>query len=253
MTYVLGMKCTDGLVLCADSMEGDGVNKRFMQKLHIAGSDGQWGLCWGCSGSGDVIRNFDSAVKGSLETRTAYDKEEIEEQIEACLKFVKESYPPEDRIYLVAGLYGLSPDGMPEHWLYRGYSASTCLAPEKEFAAVGMDLTVSDFFLENTYHSFAHVDYCERIGIVATALMKRHAEGVDGPINVFSHRINSPNWEPLLEHEVSAIEGQFPLSELDEAVGRFWMAHPGNANVFREMESAQIAKLLASQTSEPKP
>jgi 20S proteasome alpha/beta subunit len=250
MTYVLGMKCTDGLVLCADSMEGDSVNKRFIQKLHVAGSDGQWGFCWGCAGSGDVIRKFDSAVKGSLERIAAYDKEQIEEQVEACLKHAKESYSPEHRVYVVAGLYGLSRDGVPEHWLYRGYSDSTCLAPEKEFAAVGMDLTVSDFFLENTYHAFAHVDYCQRIGIVATALMKRHAEGVDGATNVFSYRINSRKWEPLLDHEVSAIEGQFPLSGLDEAVRRFWTAHSGNAHVFSEMESAQIAKLLASQKSE---
>jgi hypothetical protein len=246
MTYVLGMKCTDGLVLCADSMEGDGVNKRFVQKLHAGGS-GQWGLCWGCSGSGDVIRKFDSAVKGSLEAITAYDKKEIEEQLEACLKFAKESYPEEHRIYVIAGLYGLSHDGTPEYGIYRGYSQSTCLAPENEFAAVGMDLTVSDFFLQNTYHHFAHVDYCQRIGIVATALMKRHAEGVDGPTNVFSYRINCRQWEPLLDSEVCAIEGQFSLSELDDAVRKFWMTHPSNANVFEEMAKAQTAKLLASQ------
>jgi hypothetical protein len=130
MTYVLGMRCLDGLVLCADSMEGDSIGKHYVQKLHVGGVDGQWGICWGCSGSGDVIRKFNSAVREAL-AKQPYDKGAIEQAIEGCLKFVKQSYPDTDRIYVIAGLYGLSADRGAEFGLYRGYSDSICFAPEK--------------------------------------------------------------------------------------------------------------------------
>ena len=243
MTYVLGMRCSDGLVLCADSMEGDGIGKHYVQKLHVIEPDGQWGLCWGCSGSGDVIRKFDFVVKTSLAKQKAYNKGQIEELIEGCLKFVKESYPAENRIYVIAGLYGTSLDGVPEYQLYRGYSDSSCLAPEKKFAVAGNDVAVSDFFLGNTYDPFAHVDYCQRVGVVTTGLMKRHAEGVDGMTYVFSYHVGSDGWKPMLDREVAAIEAQFPLSQLDEAVSRFWMEHPGNGRIIDELNRAEILKL----------
>jgi hypothetical protein len=112
-----------------------------------------------------------------------------------------------------------------------------------------MDVTVSDFFLQNTYHSLAHVDYCRRVGIVATALMKRHAEGVDGSTSVFSYRCGSNGWEPMLDSDITAMEGQFPLNELDEAVSRFWMKHPVNANLLKEMTQSEIFKRLNPQKS----
>jgi hypothetical protein len=241
MTYVLGMRCSGGLVLCADSMEGDGIGKHYVQKLQVVGIDGQWGLCWGCSGSGDVIRKFNSAVKAALAQET-YDKAKIELQMEATLKSVREGYPYEDRIDIVAGLYGRSFEGIPEYWLYRGRSNSTCFAPEKRFAVAGSDVTVSDFLLENIYDPLAHVDYCQRLGVVATGLMKRHAEGVDGMTSVFSYRVGSDGWEPMLDDEVAAVEALFPLSQLDEAVNRFWFAHPGNRRLLDEMNQAEILK-----------
>jgi hypothetical protein len=237
------MRCSDGLVLCADSMEGDSIGKHYVQKLHVIGVENLWGLCWGCAGSGDVIRKFDSIVKTSLAKQEAYNKWQIEELIEGCLKFVKESYPAENRIDVIAGLYGTSLDGVPEYQLYRGYSDSSCLAPEKKFAVAGMDVTVSDFFLGSTYDLFAHVDYCQRVGVVATGLMKRHAVGVDGMTSVFSYRIGSDGWIPMLDREVTAIEEHFPLSQLNEAVSRFWMAHPINGRMLDEMNRAEILKL----------
>lgn len=243
MTYVLGMRCGDGLVLCADSMEGDSIGKHYVQKLHVFRVENLWGLCWGCAGSGDVIRKFDSVVKTSLAKQEAYNKGQIEELIEGCLKFVMESYPAENRIYVIAGLYGTSLDGVPEYQLYRGYSDSSCLAPENKFAVAGMNVTVSDFFLGSTYNPLAHVDYCQRVGVVATGLMKRHAEGVDGMTSVFSYRVGSDGWKPMLDREIEAVEAQFPLSQLDEAVSRFWMGHPGNGRILDEMNRAEILKL----------
>jgi 20S proteasome alpha/beta subunit len=35
MTIALGMRCMDGMVLCTDSLESDGVTKRLVNKLWV--------------------------------------------------------------------------------------------------------------------------------------------------------------------------------------------------------------------------
>ena len=37
VTFIVGIRCANGLVLAADSQEGDGITKRFVNKLELRG------------------------------------------------------------------------------------------------------------------------------------------------------------------------------------------------------------------------
>jgi hypothetical protein len=58
MTFIAGLRCQDGLVLCSDSLESDGYNKKNVQKLFFHEMEGQWGAAFGCSGTGAACTNF---------------------------------------------------------------------------------------------------------------------------------------------------------------------------------------------------
>jgi len=41
MTFVIGLTCTDGIVLCTDSLEDDNITKRPVNKINLTGT-GEW-------------------------------------------------------------------------------------------------------------------------------------------------------------------------------------------------------------------
>jgi hypothetical protein len=238
VTFVVGMKCYDGLVFCADTLESDGVTKTYHNKLSsFLYNDGteDWGLCWGASGSSYTCDKFKDKMKMAFK-KQKYNRSSIEDKIETCLGFIRQSYPASDEIKVVVGLFGkllkVEPgESQYELNLYRGASNSECVSPVRQYCCAGMDVTLADFFLTNTYHPLMPISHGKRLGVFATNLMKRHADGVGGETDCVSHVIGGSAWHYAPESEVSDIEKEFTLSSLDESVSRYWMGFDTNQDL----------------------
>lgn len=257
MTFIVGMRCSDGLVLAGDSLESDSVTKRYKQKVHAINIGNEWGICWGAAGTAYTCDKFSDRVKAVV-GNGSFDRGEMEKNIEACLDEIRQNYQSADSIQIVVGMFGRPMEqdaqgkpmlGNVEWHLYRGHSLSACLSPERDYCFAGMDVTLAGFVVANTYHRFAHVEYAERLATFSTLLMKQHADGVGGDSTVFKWTLGTNVWTPLLEREITAIEATFPTSDLDKAMSRFWLEHPGNGNVLDEMNGSMMRKILSKQSA----
>jgi len=191
MTFIVGMNCSDGIVLASDTLESGGVAKRYRAKLYAVTASGEWGVAWGVAGNAYVADKFSDKIKTLLGTGQ-YDRASIELTIENCLKYIRKQHPePDNDIDVIFGIFGSPTEydkkkkpylGVPEARLYRGTSNSACLSPEREYAVIGMDVTLAAFLLDNTYHRFIRVAEAKRLGVFATALMEKYAAGVGGAI-----------------------------------------------------------------------
>jgi 20S proteasome alpha/beta subunit len=93
MTFVSGFKCRDGVVLCADRLESDGVTKRYRYKLEGIDQNSEWGVSWGSAGDGRVIEKFTEKFKAALMPLRQFDLANIQLSAEAALTLVNADYP----------------------------------------------------------------------------------------------------------------------------------------------------------------
>ncbi len=236
MTFVMGNKSLDGLVLFADTLESGAAVKRYRQKLHAVNVSSEWGVAWGVAGNAQVADKFSEKVKAIIsEADESYDRLTIELHIEQCLKWVRKQYTgAQDDIDVVFGIFGRPLYwkrnepllGKPEVNLYRGDSLTACLAPVRDYCIAGMDVTLAAFFLDTMRNPFIRMDEAIRLGLLVTATMKKYATGVGGETDVFVYRVGSEKWEPLLNREIAAIETDFPVDTVEQHVTGFWLNHP---------------------------
>ncbi len=257
MTFVLGMKCTDGIALFADTLETGGAVKRYRQKVHAVNVGSEWGVCWGVAGNAHVADKFSEKIKAILGNES-YDRLNTELHVEQCLKWVRKQYAGSgDDIDIVFGVFGRPLHkprnskpylGIPEAQLYRGDSLTACLAPVRDYCTAGMDVTLAAFLLESMRNPFSRMDEAIRLGVFAAAVMKKYASGVGGDTNAFVYRIGSETWTPLVDREVAAIESEFPVSALENHSTAFWLNHPKARND-DEINASEMAVRKASQPS----
>jgi 20S proteasome alpha/beta subunit len=228
MTFVAGFKCTDGIVLCADRLESDGITKRHRPKIEGMEQDSQWGVAWGVSGTGDVVDKFTAIFKGALSPLKEFNQTDIERAAEATLALIHREYPG----YLVQVIVGTwtapvinqSKTEVAKTLLYRGRSDVQCLAAESRYAIAGMDVTLAEFILRNTFRHML-VEEGIRLSIFVTALMKEYAEGVGGPTDILWHRRGDTAWHDRAPEEVAAIESELQLDEFERTVMEWWRRH----------------------------
>jgi hypothetical protein len=229
MTFVAGFKCSDGVVLCADRLESDGVTKRYRYKLEGIDQNGEWGVSWGCAGDGHVIDKFTEKFKASLMALRDFNLSDIQLSAEAVLVLVNTDYPGHT-IQIAVGVWNRgvltkSSIRVAKALLYRGNSQQACLAPEPEYTLCGMDVTLAECILRNTFKSGrTSVDEAIRLGITVTALMKNYAEGVGGPTDVIYHKRGTKYWEELSQEQITAIEASTNPDDLERAIGEWWKA-----------------------------
>jgi 20S proteasome alpha/beta subunit len=249
VTFIVGMKCSDGLVLAADSLESDGVTRRYRTKLETVDVGSEWGISWGGSGSASVVDKFSDKFKQMIGSGS-FNRHTTELSAEACLDFIRTQYTAKEQITIVMGMHGrpMQKDhygepylGVNEFHLYRGFSENACLSPEKEYCCAGMDVTLAEFILANSYFRFMTVVEGVRLSVLATALMKKYAEGVGGPTDVRVFSYGNQIWNPLLDRELKDIEDKFPVGDVEDNFAKFWADHPHRIN-FSEMNQAQIDK-----------
>lgn len=66
MTIVLGFNCVDGTVLCADSLEADGVTKRNVQKIWTYQVGEEWEVAIASAGEADLVDSFNDDLRDAL-------------------------------------------------------------------------------------------------------------------------------------------------------------------------------------------
>jgi 20S proteasome alpha/beta subunit len=191
MTFILGMKCEDGIVLCSDSLEGDGYNKSYVEKLHrFTGAQARWGIAWGCAGYSSIIKRFDDKMMEVIKNEAPeYDRYKLEQLFEIVMKKMRKDYPDE-RLSLVATIWGINDQNIHEARLYSIYETSYCLSAEDRFACAGMDVSLARFFLGSLYRKYLNVYEAEQVAIFITSVMKEKADGVGGPTQLISHTVD---------------------------------------------------------------
>lgn len=249
VTFILGLNCSDGIVLCADSLESDGMTRSYKNKLESVHISDEWGICWGGSGSSAVVDKFSDKLKFAL-GNGSFNRHEIENKMDTCLELIHQDYP-RDPISIVAGLFGrpqvTGPTkdiylGHQERYLYRGYSQSACVSPVKDYSVAGMDVTLASFILGNTYHVLMSVMEAKRLGIFVTALMKKYAEGVGGPILVIFHTQHDSHWFRMDPEKVAEVEGDYSVEDADAQMSAYWAAR--NPRTYSDrLHSEEIEKL----------
>jgi len=225
MTFVAGFKCSDGIVLCADQLESDGITKRYRPKIEGITVDYDWGVCWGVAGTGDVIDKFSAKFKGSLGHLTEFHQANIELAAEAALAMMNVEYPGHV-VQVIVGAWS-EPIVKPSKievakiLLYRGRSDVRCLAPESQYAICGADVTLAEFILRNTFRNMSAKEGI-RLGVFVTALMKEYAEGVGGPTDVLSYRRAETDWHGPSPEEVDAIELGLQIDAFERMAADWW-------------------------------
>jgi 20S proteasome alpha/beta subunit len=218
VTFIVGFKCFDGLVLCADSLEEDGYTKRLVNKLNAATIAEEWGIGIGCAGTGAGITKFMAKLR-ELIGNGSYDRYHTEAVIEATLKHMQEQYPQEG-IELIGALWGPN-----ETHMYRTYRDSHCLSVMGlGFVCAGMDLSLPDVVLDSIFDELMGVDEAVRLGIFVTAIMKDKVDGCGGPTRVLIYKKGHEGWRHLEDQEVAAIECEFPMTEVYGMIYQYWQA-----------------------------
>src|SRR5438874_10599744 len=94
MTFIAGFNCADGIVLCAEQLETDGVTKRYRCKIEGVIMDEEWAISWAGSGDGHVIDKFTDKLKRALlEVGPEFNQAEIELAVEAALTLINQDHP----------------------------------------------------------------------------------------------------------------------------------------------------------------
>lgn len=231
MTFILGINCSDGIVLSADSLESDGMTRSYKNKLESWHVSDEWGICWGGSGHSAVVDKFSDKLKFSL-GNNSFNRHDIENKMDTCLEGIHQEYP-RSPISIIAGLYGRQlikeEEGEPylghhESYLYRGFSESACFSPVRDYAAAGMDVTLASFVLGNTYHSLMHISEAKKLGIFVTSLIKKYAEGVGGQTLVVFHSHGESHWFRMDQKLVDSVELDYSVVDAEAQISAYWAA-----------------------------
>jgi len=225
VTFVIGIKCMDGLVMAADTLEGDTVVKRYPNKLEQEQKIG-WGALWGGSGHARVADKFSEKFKQSLQRVGHYDRDKIVDKMESVLRFISERYRPEDGIEVVMALYGPRKKLPGLEWnLYKGDSRSICTSIQKYYSCAGTgDSSLANFILGSAHRWDHKVADCEKLAVWTSLLMKKYADGVGGQTIVFT-LLNNPKrsqWTPLMPDYIKIIESSLTIEETEGVIKRYW-------------------------------
>jgi 20S proteasome alpha/beta subunit len=236
MTFVVGFHCFDGLVLCADSEESDGLNKKYVDKLYGIKMSPEWELCFGGAGNAIGIDKFNFNLSAVLAESTI-DQITTELNVESVLKHMAGSYPDLGFDILLAQ----SEIEKGETFLYRTHGGESSLRPIEygSFACIGMDTSLAEFFLLNTFDAFTEVKEAMRLGIWVTAMSKIHTHGVSGPSMAFTYKKgDKEGWKRHFTHEISQIENTYPIMELQKILRGYWIEN--NPDIYKIVDGQAV-------------
>jgi hypothetical protein len=245
VTFIVGIKCRDGLVIASEQLESDGVTKRYRQKIHSRVIGDEWGVLWAGAGPAYVVDKFSDKFS-ELIGNDSFDRAKLELHAELCLQFIRKQYSrPSDRIDIVMAIFG-SPvlkekgktiPGLPEFHLYQGGSESACIAEQRDYCCAGMDCTLAIFALDAFVNPFGCVAVACQVAFIVTSLMKKYADGCGGKVDCFYYRFGDQRWTPLLDSQLAELKSDFPVTDIEKAMTEFWAEHPKNVIIEAKNEA----------------
>ncbi len=220
MTITLGFQCFDGIVLCADSLESDGVTKRFVEKLWTYEVQDEWGIAIASAGEADLADSFNDDLKEVL-GNSDFDEVILLSKLKLAIKSVRESYPDAEFGFLAA-VYG-----MPSLYkkLFRVTDESKHLGPIRRYQALGIGGGLATFLASQLYRNSMCVEECIRLGAFILAQVKEHTEGCGGPTSILSYGgIGQPatSFKVWDRADIDAIEKELSSEKLGDALWKFW-------------------------------
>jgi 20S proteasome alpha/beta subunit len=235
MTFVIGFRCCDGIVLCTDSLEADGVTKRYVNKTKIIGTS-DWSVAIAGAGPGGFIDKFTSDVSANL-PRGAYNRKEIETTIEETLSRFRSQYEEPFRI-----LAGVQCTRAIDSALYR--SDDNYLVPIKDHAHIGMGHSLWRFFAENLYVSGNSVEDNILLATFILTQALEYVDGVDGDIQLVTYTFGDQSWKPKIAHSYMNMvwSPDWRVGTIKNALNNWWsLSRPPS-------RSEQVAKFGGVRT-----
>lgn len=227
MTFVVGMTCCDGIVICTDSLEDDGITKKRVDKIAVAGRNIDWSLAIAGSGPGATIDKFVAVLRTKL-PNIPFDQAVVENCIENELAEFNSKYvlSGDDRFQVIIGLFCRL--GMHRQ-LYKGScfgaGQGVVLTPVSGECHVGMGHELWRLVSEALYRATNSIADNIRLGIFATSLAIRYASGVDDPVQMLFCRFGGEHWTGYLAQDIQTIRQQVSPEELKDYLQRFWRVH----------------------------
>jgi 20S proteasome alpha/beta subunit len=188
MTFVIGFRCADGLVIATDSLESDGMTKRSVDKVkYFSGDD--WGVVIAGAGGGGIVDKFCDEVAGAT-PREQFNPKVIETTIEAALMRYRSKYQEdEDHFRILVGVHRQNTYCR----LYR--SDATHLVPINDHAHIGMGHSLWRFLCENLYVNGDSVEDNSRLAVFIMNQAISYVDGVDEPVQLASVRLVDEDWK----------------------------------------------------------
>jgi 20S proteasome alpha/beta subunit len=218
MTIVAGFKCANGIVLCADSLEEDGISKKFVQKIWAYQVSDEWGIAVASAGEADLADSFTEGLKDIL-GNSGFEHAKLLSRLRVAVKEVRESYP-ESQLAMVIGVFSNTVPSTSA--IYRVMDRSLHVAPVTDFQTIGIASGLTDFLCKTLYSRTMFTNEALRLGAFCIARAKEHFSGCGGPTSFIVHTIGSPGWEPVFGTQAGNIEADFPSDGFAQKIREYW-------------------------------
>jgi hypothetical protein len=250
MTVALGFNCPDGIVLCTDSMDTDGVSKNKVNKIWCYETQDQWGLSIASAGESDFIESFTQNV-GELITGEHFDKDWIMATLRTAINAARTSYP-DLRWSALFGLFGPTP---MDRNLLRVSEFSKHIAPVRRYEALGIGSSLAKFLCSQMYTLFMNVEEAAELAVFIVLQCINHIDGCELPISLLSWKIGQTGWAPYHPDEVQKIMDRFDTQDLRKNLLDYWRAqtpHLTRPHTYDELRQGGFVTFTRALALKPK-
>lgn len=222
MTIAIAFNCVDGIVLCTDSCESDGISKQDVRKISCYQVGTSWGVAVASAGEADLADTFTKDLPGVL-GNDEFDRATILSRIRGAIASVRTSYPRSE-LAMLFGLFSTQTlkKPMPTCELFRNMGDSEQLGPITHFEAIGIGGHLSKFIIKNIYNRAMFVEDAVRLGTLAIAIAKENVAWCDGPIQIITHQRGGSFWASKTQKEIDVIEADYKKEDLEKALQNYW-------------------------------
>ena len=222
MTFIVGLTCADGVLLCTDSLEDDGITKKTVDKIAMMGTS-EWGIAIAGAGPGQTIEKLYAEVRRSL-PQGKFDRTLIENTIETAVSDFQSKYVQthSDQFQVLVAIYSY-PIG--HRSLYQAsclLGQSVVLSPVGDECRIGAGNELWRLMADSLYTGKNCVEDNVRLAIFGTRLAIKYASGVDGPVQVVSYTFGDQFWKVHSRKEIASIESELHLDSFQDALRRYW-------------------------------
>ncbi|MFZ0772288.1 MAG: hypothetical protein WCA49_15465 [Candidatus Sulfotelmatobacter sp.] len=222
MTIALGLRCIDGLVLCADSLEEDGITKRHVDKLWTYEVQDNWGIAIASAGEADLADSFTDGLKDIL-GNSDFDEVKLLSKLKTALRSVRLSYPDSEFGFLAAVF------GVPTLYsrLFRVLDQSSHLGPVRHYQTLGTGGALATFLASQLFSISMCVKEGVRLGAFIVARVKECTNGCGGPTSIISYGGGETgdsmmSFRLWTQEEIKAVETELSGQKLRDSLRQFW-------------------------------